>query len=157
VSECDRLRHLSDTEAMSDPGLLLHAETCPDCRTQLSMDGRLRDLTPGMPRSELSPGFNGRLRTMLATEKEKQHEKRRRLLLLQTYWVIAATASIIVLTQVHWPSSPPAPSVYVLGSVLVTAFVGPVLLLLRRSSGLAGFLSCVFAGELNDPDEGPHS
>jgi hypothetical protein len=107
-----------------------------------------------MPRSRLSPGFNCRLRTTLAVEKQKQHENRWRLFLLQAYWVVAAAASMTVLAQVRWPSTPPAPAVYVLGSVLVTVLVAPVLLLLRERSGLAGLLTCVFTGELNDLDAG---
>lgn len=151
MSECDRLQHVSDIEATSDPGLLLHVKTCKDCRVQLNMNDQLRDLTLQMPRPGLSPEFNRRLRTRLASEKRRKYENRRRLFLLQAYWVVAATASITVLAQVHWPSTPlPALTVYVLGSVFVTVFVGPVLLLLRQSSGLAGLLACVFTGELNN-------
>ncbi len=155
MSKCDRLRHLSDIEATSDPDLLRHAKTCPDCRLQRRINGRLRDLMQRMPRAGLSPAFNYRLRTTLAVEKQKQQENRWRLFLLQAYWVVAAAVSIIVLTQVRWPSMPPAPSVYVLGSVLMTVVVIPVLLLMRQRSKLAGFLSCIFTGELNGSNEGP--
>lgn len=155
MSKCYRLRTLSDIEATTGPDLLRHAETCQDCRLQLMMNGRLRDLMQRMPRARLSPKFNYRLRSTLAVEKQKQQENRRRLFLLQAYWAAAVAVSMIVLTQVRWPSMPPAFSVYVLGSVLMTSLVVPVLLLLHRRSNVAGFLSCIFTGELDSSSKGP--
>ena len=157
MPECDRMLRLSDIDAESDPDLLLHADSCPDCRLQLGMDGRLRDLMGRMPRARLTPAFNHELRTTLAVEKQKQGERRRRLLLLQAYWVVAAAASMAVLTQVRWPSVPSAPLLYAFGSVLMTVLAVPALLSLRRRSSLAGFLSCVFTGRLNGSGQAPHS
>lgn len=90
---------------------------------------------------------------MLAFEKKKKNENQRRARLLQAYWVVAAAASLAVLTQVRWPSAPSAPAIWVFISVLASMLIAPVLLLMRQRSNLEGLVNCVFAGELNDPNE----
>jgi hypothetical protein len=91
------------------------------------IDLALRQALRGVPEPRLSPFFDRRLETRLAGERRRKRQRRRWRRVLQAYWLLAASASGVIVLQLGGRSFAAAP--VLLGTLACGVILPGVLLL----------------------------